>query len=975
MTIRAIIKTSQYVQLALLLFLLLCLAWLGRELWLVNTILDTRPDTDVLIDEIRRNTHSKYRHALQYVASMADLPPPARLDAASRVCGQASGQTEAEDTSGPESPSASSPTSEPVPSPAASNASLKALVDIWQVEKGLKPRPQDALFRAGEKARLGSLLLPQAMCRLETDLMERCLEQNRELDSKLEWVVMLAGGLGKDEEGNLVCMALPQPERAQELLNSAALLGLPTEIESLLHSLQRHIVEDVHSRMGEERQTILWTFALVGIAVVNLFVNLAVSTRYFRKRVTRPLSLVGDYAESVASGGEPETLSMKYGDELASMYGSLVKLQGTLSLRIRELKASERASQASSQQAMLSKAQALSSLNMAQKALATQEKFLAQVGREIRQPISEILSMSWQALQVVEDRKLHAGLLRINQSGGALMDIFNRILDVSGFEEDGMRQQKEAFALAPFLELLRQSVDAAASEKGLAFSLRTGKDLPAEIAGDNRHMEETLRILLENAVRHTAAGQVGLEVQRLADSEDGQTRLRFSISDSGPGFSLDEQERLFGTSTVHTGDSGTSLGMGLALARHLVHFMGGELRLTTSPRGSTFIFEVGCTVLVDTAVAQVRPLVLVVEDSPINLEIACEVLEQLGVETMRATDGQEALDAVSKRQPNLILMDIQMPVMDGLTACRTLREQGHSRITLPIIAMTGHADAEARDESIKAGMNAHLEKPLDVQALKAQLERWLPGGLPESPQDLDAHAEQDGSAIPASSPAQAEDTATGILTASATDDVSYIEQGRGLGAVGGNMELYNELLQRFADSYGNCMAEIQAALSQDDLPAVARLVHTVKGVAANLGLVRLTELCKKMEARLPQEPPTPDDMAAFEAAMQGTLDRINEMQTRAGATVTSVSRVLAREHQQGLMQLLQDLPNRLQMDWGGLEAALEAFMPLVQGTPLAADMRALLAAVNNFDVSDATDHTALLRRKLSGAGHENSFLH
>ena len=975
MTIRAIIKTSHFVQLALLLVLVSSILWLGRDLWQVNTILDTRPSTDALIDELRDNIDIKYRHALAYVDAMSDLSPSAQLDAAAYIAEQASEQAGTGDTSKPASPSASSPTSEPVPSPAASNASLKALQDIWLVEEGLKPRPESSLSHPGEKARLADLLLPRAMCRLETDLMESCLGQNRELNSKLQWAVMLAGGLGRDDNGNLVCVSLPQPERAQELLNSPELLDLPKEIGWSLQSLRRHIGEDMHDRLQREKFTLVWVYALVGLAILALCGCLAVTGWYLWKRVVRPLSLVGDYAESVASGGEPETLSMKYGDELASMYGSLVKLQGTLSLRIRELKASERASQASSQQAMLSKAQALSSLNMAQKALATQEKFLAQVGREIRQPISEILSMSWQALQVVEDRKLHAGLLRINQSGGALMDIFNRILDVSGFEEDGMRQQKEAFALAPFLELLRQSVDAAASEKGLAFSLRTGKDLPAEIAGDKRHMEETLRILLENAVRHTAAGQVGLEVQRLADSEDGQTRLRFSISDSGPGFSLDEQERLFGTSTVHTGDSGTSLGMGLALARHLVHFMGGELRLTTSPRGSTFIFEVGCTVLVDTAVAQVRPLVLVVEDSPINLEIACEVLEQLGVETMRATDGQEALDAVSKRQPNLILMDIQMPVMDGLTACRTLREQGHSRITLPIIAMTGHADDEARDESIKAGMNAHLEKPLDVQALKAQLERWLPGGLPESPQDLDAHAEQDGSAIPASSPAQAEDTATGILTASATDDVSYIEQGRGLGAVGGNMELYNELLQRFADSYGNCMAEIQAALSQDDLPAVARLVHTVKGVAANLGLVRLTELCKKMEARLPQEPPTPDDMAAFEAAMQGTLDRINEMQTRAGTTVTSVSRVLAREHQQGLMQLLQDLPNRLQMDWGGLEAALEAFMPLVQGTPLAADMRALLAAVNNFDVSDAADHTALLRRKLSGAGHENSFLH
>ena len=958
MTIRAIIKTSHLVQLALLLVLVVCFGLLGRELWQVNGTLARQLEADFLVDELERNAGIKFRHALDYAASMAKQPVATRLGGAGEI---AEGQ----------------PARQSAALIAELNAPLKALQELWLVENGLKPWPQTALFHAGEHISLARLLSSMPICDLEVKLMEHLLERNSELNRQLKWAVMLAGGLGSDDDTNFIRIGLPQPEEAQNFLVSDALLAIPSDIARLTKELRQHFAEYCLGRLEHENQIVLWVFAGCGLVVLCLLSSLAVISWFSWKRITLPIGIVGAYAEAVASGGEPAPLTMKYGDEIASMYGSLLKLQGTLSLRVRELKASEQASQASSQQAMLSKAQALSSLNMAQKALATQEKFLAQVSREVRQPIHEILSTSWQALQAEPNRKLHGWLLRINQSGGALLDIFNRILDVSGFEEDGMRREEENIALIPFLELLRQSVAAVASEKGLSLTLQAASDLPVEIAGDKRHIEETLRILLGNAVRHTNAGHVRLKVLRLADSREGRARLRFSVSDSGPGFSPEEQDRIFAIHNMPAGDSGTSLGMGIALARHLVQFMGGELQLESSPRGSVFSFELDCAVVAESGEPARQPLALVVDDSEINLEIVCEALEQLGVETLRAEDGQQALDAVANRRPDIILMDVQMPVLDGLAATRALREQGHSRIALPVIAMTGDGDEEARESCIRAGMNGHLEKPLDVQALMRQLAQWLPGGLPEAVRERSEHGDSEASVAEAAAAEGAGTRQTRQLQSGSakSSDAQYIESRRGLAAVGGNVELYNELLQRFADSYGNSMAEIQAAFGRNDLAAMSRLVHTVKGVSANLGLARLTELCRRMEEHLPQTPPTPEELKAFAAVMQGTLLQISERQVQHGQTAPVVARVLAKEHQQGLLRLLHDLPQRLQRDWGGLESALEAFMPLVQGTPLAAEMQALLAAVNSFDITDATEHTALLRRKLSGARHEDGILH
>jgi len=911
-TIRAIIKTSHLVQLVLLLVLGGVVGWLVQELWRVNSFMALLPRTDFLIDEIERNAVVKYQYALEYAADIEK-----------------------------------------------NSKNLQRLQDIWQMEDGEKVRPFNALFHGGEKVTLRQLLTDIPLSKDAMTLVQQCLEKNEQLNLELKRAVMLAGGLVKAEDGSFVTSDTPQKEMASLLLATPPLIDLPTEVNRLHQALRVYLMNEFSSRLLHIKTTLVWCLAVASCCLLLLLGSLLSAGWLFHKRISRPLVLVRDYAETVAKGEAPPSLNMKYGDELAGMYGSLLKMQHTLGLRIRELKASERASQASSQQAMLAKAQALSSLNIAQKALATQESFLRRISQEVRKPVDDILGMSWQCLQTDLDKRQRDFLTRINQSGGNLLDSFNRILDISAAGDADFRQDSESFELPSMLELMRQSIAVSAAGKGLSFLIQADADLPTQLSGGKRHLEEILRILLNNAVQHTEKGGVRLQVSRLplrqGDSE-GHARIRFAVMDSGAGISPEEQVHLFSSQHLSAGDNTSNLGLGIQLVRHLVHFLGGELTLESSDLGSTFSFEILCSILVDAAQAGVKPVVLVADDSEINLEIASEVLKQAGFEVMRAADGQQAVESVQGRKPDLVLMDIQMPVMDGFMAARRLRELGYKPEDLPILAMTGQDDAKSRTDSQEAGMNDLLVKPLDVAALMAALAHWLPSDR-------------------ADASAAASEPVPAAVKSTPSAKVELIDSGRGLAAVGGNRKLYRELLQRFVDSYGNSALLLREALQNNDLAQASRLAHTVKGVAANLGLSRITELAKKMESHLPDTPLAAEDMDNFDMAMSQTIAQIRERWGDTGHSVGSSGRLLAQEHQEGLLRLLDDLPKRMEQDWGAVENSLEAFMPLVEGTALAEHVDALLAAVNSFDTAEAREQTALLQRKLNRDGHESRLLH
>lgn len=905
MTIRTILKRSNLVQLGLVLLLGICFFGLGRELREADGMLRNFYPIDALFSELQVNADDKYRLALDYVSA-----PSAR--------------------------------------------GLKDWQNLIQAERGDVARPSTS-FLAGDERSLQQIADSLDLHKEEKELLQFCLEQNELLSRLTEAAVMRARGLYPDERGGFTVEGDPQPRQALQWLSDSKLALIPGKILNAGRQLRAHRHQDFLAHMSAQGHDVWWTLGLAAGGLILQALNVAAIMFTLHKRVARPLALAG-------------------------MFGSLQKIKSVLLSRIQELKAAESAAHGSRQQAIRTRNQALPSLPISRNASTLQEDFLRRISHEIRTPMNAIIGMSYLCLRTRLSPSQNKYLSQINKAGGTLLDMFNRILDFASADGGSLRPERTLFPLGYFLELLRRSVAAEASEKKLSLTLNADPGLPAYLLGDERHLEEVLRILLDNAVQYTSEGGVELSVAPVAETQ-GKTRLRFCVADSGPGISSENQAKLF--EPFVPGDmsmtrSGSGLGLGLALAGHLVDLMGGVIDVDSAPgRGSRLSFELDFDLPpeeetrapaiaardkgnanADDGHGGRRALVLVVDDNEINRQIARELLEQAGLSVALAEDGRRAVEYVKRQPVDVVLMDVQMPVMDGMEATRRIREMGHTPSELPILAMTAYTDSSSRMDVRDVGMSGYLTKPVDPAALYAALEEWLPGGLAHNPM---REAEQ------------SEKNADGATPPPPLHPV--INAKAGLATVGGNGKLYNELLVRFVEHYGQSAAQLRDLLEHGDYRGAARLAHTVKGVAANLGAEQITELIRQMEGRLPDVPPGEDLLQGFETAMTEALEQICLLQKHNSSSATDGDMRLAGEHRHALLGLLAELPQRMETDWGGVESALEAFMPLVEGTPYAEELSRVLAAVNDFNPADMAGHAELLCRHLSEDADEDRLLH
>ena len=368
--------------------------------------------------------------------------------------------------------------------------------------------------------------------------------------------------------------------------------------------------------------------------------------------------------------------------------------------------------------------------------------FLANMSHELRTPMSAIIGLTDLALRRATDPKLRDQLGKVARASHQLLGLINDILDLSRIEAERLTLEQTDFRLGEVIDNLTGLVAVKAAEKGLALRI----DLPdglgrLALRGDPLRLGQVLVNLTGNAVKFTPHGSVVVRGRRL-ETEGERVRLRFEIEDTGVGIAADDQKRLF-TAFEQADASMTrrfgGTGLGLAISKRLVAMMGGEVGVTSTPGlGSTFWFTVCLGKGVAAAPVPAAGLsaearlrgehagarILVVEDEPLNRLVAGGLLEAAGLAVDMAEDGQQAVEMVPAGRYDLILMDMQLPVLNGLDATRAIRRLPDGAV-VPIVAMTANAFSEDRAACLAAGMNDHIAKPIDPDRLFEVLLDWL----------------------------------------------------------------------------------------------------------------------------------------------------------------------------------------------------------------------------------------------------------
>ncbi len=402
----------------------------------------------------------------------------------------------------------------------------------------------------------------------------------------------------------------------------------------------------------------------------------------------------------------------------------------------------------------------------AEAATKAKSEFLANMSHEIRTPLNGILGMAHLIAQGVDPAQQRNHAARLQRSAKSLLTIINDILDLSKIEAGKLQVENVPFDLTDVLDHWTGLLGQQAAEKALKLLIVMSPGLPTALVGDPLRLGQILLNLGSNAVKFTAAGEVLLSVEVLSRDAEHVT-LRFSVRDTGIGMSEAEMQRLFvpfeqGDGSISRRFGGT--GLGLAISRQLAGAIGGQLQVrSTVGSGSEFLFESRWCLDTESNAAAggadrrhfnggqglqsraaiegpqqtTRPnslegaRLLLVEDNEINRELAVELLLSAGARVAEATDAMQALTILESQSFDAVLMDCQLPVMDGYEATRAIRANTRW-CNLPIIAMTANAMSGDRDRALAAGMNDHIAKPIDVDAMFKTLRYWVraPGNQP-----------------------------------------------------------------------------------------------------------------------------------------------------------------------------------------------------------------------------------------------------
>ena len=634
--------------------------------------------------------------------------------------------------------------------------------------------------------------------------------------------------------------ALLLPQLSEELRNfpdneTAQILTLGGKqwfwLRSKAHALDAELFMVAPAALLTQIQNIFWIL----ITILLLLLLGLIYFRYARINalVVQPLENLSERFQRIAAGTlkEPTVHSAQPIQELHELSKKFDYMENQIALR---------------EAALLEERQKLLEAKQhAERLEKVKSEFLANVSHEMRTPLTIILGTNHLLAADATPEQLKK-IDQIESSGQSLLVLINDILDLEKIEAGKLEMRQQPFFLT---DLVRGAVEKHRPllKETIELSLDLQNAPSKELAGDTVRIQQVLHNLLGNAIKFTAQGKIAVQVATLERTPDA-VRVRFSVSDTGLGVPAEQINEIFEQFTQADNSLARNFpgtGLGLAISKNLVELMGGTIGAqSVLGKGSTFWFELPLPIAsealkreaTNSAVGERAPIttfnltglhVLVVDDSATIRHMVEMMLEPEGMRVSLASDGAEALRFLAQNPVDLVLMDVQMPTMDGLSCARQIRKQRRFD-QLPIIALTAGVLGYQQDKVFQAGMNDALSKPIVVNQMIRMIAYWCNRSESQPKHPSTAHP------------------------ASKFPELPGIDRARAEATTEGDLALFLDLLHLFKTEYGNAADEIERALARGDREEASRRLHKIRGSASQLSALALAATAAELEHQLEQ---------------------------------------------------------------------------------------------------------------------------